>query len=62
MKKEITFLVNEAEEGGYHAEAIGYGIFAEGDTVEELKQSIRSGIDCFFDNSPETREGRLKTP
>ena len=54
MKKEITFLVNEAEEGGYHAEAIGYGIFAEGDTVEELKQSIRSGIDCFFANSPET--------
>ena len=29
--KEITFLVHEAEEGGYHAEALGLGIFAEGD-------------------------------
>jgi len=36
------------------AEAVGYGIFAEGDTVEELKQRIRSGIDCYFDNSPDT--------
>ncbi len=54
MKKEITFLVNEAEESGYYAEAIGYGIFAEGDNIEELKQNIRSGIDCYFDNSAET--------
>ncbi len=53
MKKEITFLVNEAEEGGYCAESIGYGIFAEGDNIEELKQNIRSGIDCYFDKSSE---------
>ena len=53
MKKEITFLVNEAVVGGYYAEAAGYGIFAEGDTIDELKHSIRSGIDCYFDNSPE---------
>ncbi len=44
MKKEITFLVNEAEEGGYYAEAIGYGIFAEGDSIDELNQNIRSVI------------------
>lgn len=38
--KELTFLVHEAEEGGYYAEAVGVGIFAEGDTMHELKKSI----------------------
>lgn len=47
--KEITFLVREAEEGGYYAEAVGVGIFAEGDTVEELKENIKGGIECYYD-------------
>jgi len=46
--KEIVFLVNEAEEGGYYAEAVGVGIFAEGETVEELKKNIKGGIDCYY--------------
>ncbi len=52
---EITFLVHEAEEGGYHAEAANLGIFAEGETVDELKENIKSGISLYFDsdeNSP----------
>ncbi len=52
--KEITFLVKEAEEGGYCAEAVGVGIFAEGDTVEELKENIKGGIECYFNNNTET--------
>lgn len=52
MKKEITFIVHEAEEGGYYAESIGVGIFAEGETIADLKENIKSGINCFFD-SPE---------
>jgi predicted RNase H-like HicB family nuclease len=51
--KEITFLVKEAEEGGYYAEAAGFGIFAEGGSVEELKENIKGGIECYFDNSAE---------
>jgi len=47
--KELTFLVHEAEEGGYYAEAVGVGIFAEGDTIEELKQSVKSGIECYYE-------------
>lgn len=46
--KEVTFLVREAEEGGYYAEAAGLGIFAEGETIEELRENIKGGIDCFF--------------
>lgn len=49
--KELMFLVHEAEEGGYHAEAVGVGIFAEGDTMEELKKSIKSGIECYYENT-----------
>ncbi len=45
---EITFLVHEAEEGGYHAEAKGFGIFAEGDTINGLKESIKGGISIYF--------------
>ena len=53
--KEIVFLVHEAEEGGFHAEAVDVGIFAEGETVDELKENIKGGIDCYYNkaaNSP----------
>ena len=46
--KEVIFLVKEAEEGGFYAEAVGFGIFAEGETIEELRENIKGGIDCFF--------------
>lgn len=42
--KEITFLVKEAEEGRYCAEAVDPGIFAEGHTIPELKENIKGGI------------------
>lgn len=48
MKNEITFIVREAEEGGFYAEAIEKAIFCEGETMDELKQNIKSGIECFF--------------
>jgi predicted RNase H-like HicB family nuclease len=48
--KELLFLIHEAEEGGFYAEAVGVGIFAEGETVEELKESIKSGIECYYEN------------
>lgn len=48
---EITFLVHEAEEGGYHAEAAGFGILAEGDTISELKENIKGGISLYFEGS-----------
>jgi predicted RNase H-like HicB family nuclease len=51
--KELTFLVHEAEEGGFYAEAVGVGIFAEGETMDELKKSIRSGIECYYEGSAE---------
>ncbi|MGC9063720.1 MAG: hypothetical protein ACP5JL_03475 [bacterium] len=37
--KEIIFIVEEDLEGGYNARALGYPIFTEGETIEELKGS-----------------------
>lgn len=51
--KELMFLFHKAEEGGYYAEAVGVGIFAEGETMEDLKQDIKNGIECYYDNSNE---------
>lgn len=45
--------MQEAEEGGYYAESVGLGIFAEGETIDELKINIKSGIGCYFENLEE---------
>jgi hypothetical protein len=49
MAKEIIFLVEDAPEGGYVAQALGYSIFTEADTWEELKLAIRDAVQCHFD-------------
>lgn len=47
--KEIFFLIEGAEEGGYIASAIGQSIITEADTMEELKANIREATICHFD-------------
>jgi hypothetical protein len=49
MAKEIIFLVEDAHEGGYVAQALGYSIFTEADTWEELKLAVRDAVQCHFD-------------
>ncbi len=49
MAKEIIFLVEEAPEGGYQARALGYSIFTEADTFEELKVMALDAVNCHFD-------------
>ena len=51
--KEITFIVQEANEGGYYAESAGPAIFAEGETIDELKENIKGGVDCYYLNPEE---------
>jgi len=48
MAKEIIFLVEDAPEGGYTAQALGSSIFTEADTWEELKQAVRDAVQCHF--------------
>ena len=48
MAKEIIFLVEEAPEGGYQARALGYSIFTEADTFEQLKVMALDAVNCHF--------------
>ena len=38
---EIIFLIEEAQEGGFTAKALGESIFTEGETIEELKNKYK---------------------
>lgn len=49
MAKEVLFLVEDADEGGYVARALGYSIFTEADSWDELKAAIRDAVQCHFD-------------
>jgi hypothetical protein len=49
MASEIIFLIEEAPEGGFTAKALGYSIFTEADTWEELRKVIRDAVACHFE-------------
>ena len=49
MLQEIIFLVEEAPEGGYLAQALGYSIFTEADTWDELKAAVQDAVRCHFE-------------
>ena len=49
MKNEIIFYIEESIEGGYEAKALGYSIFTEGETIDELKKNIRDAVHCHFE-------------
>jgi len=51
--KEIVFIVEEDPEGGYTARALGYSIFTEAETIEELKESVKDALRCHFDKDEE---------
>ena len=50
-KNEIIFVVEEDPEGGYNAEAPGYSIFTDGDTIPELRKNILDAVKCHFDSN-----------
>lgn len=49
MSSEIIFSVQESPEGGYEARALGYSIFTQADTMDELKRNVREAVQCHFD-------------
>ncbi len=49
MSNEIIFMVEEAPEGGYTAKALGYSVYTEGETMEELKANIKDAALCYFE-------------
>ena len=49
MPKEILFLVEESPEGGYEANAPGFSIYTQGETLDEVKQMAVEAVRCHFD-------------
>ena len=48
---ELIFEVHDAEEGGYYARALGYAIFTQAETWEELRANVLEATSLHFENS-----------
>jgi hypothetical protein len=46
---EIIFAVEESPEGGYSARALGYSIYTQADSLDELKEMVRDAVRCHFE-------------
>lgn len=46
---EIIFIVENSDEGGYTAKSLGYSIYTEGETLDQLKENIKDAVKCHFD-------------
>jgi hypothetical protein len=56
---EIIVSVEESPEGGYEARALGYSIYSQADTLEELKAMLQDAVRCHFDEDRRPRVIRL---
>lgn len=56
---EIIFLIEDADEGGLIAKALGESIFTEGDTMDDLKKNIREAVECHYEEGKAPKIIRL---
>jgi len=56
---EIIFVVEDSDEGGYTAKSLGYSIYTEGQTLDELKENVKDAIKCHFDSAESPHIVRL---
>ena len=47
---EISFEILESPEGGYEARALGFPIFTQADSEEELKVMVQEAVHCHFES------------
>lgn len=59
MEKEVVFLVEESMDGGYEARALGHPIFTEGESLDEIKESVKDAVRCHFDDDDLPKVVRL---
>lgn len=48
--REIIFVVEESEEGGLTAKALGVSIFTEAENLDELRAAVKDAVKCHFDD------------
>ena len=49
--REIVFIIEESQDGGYFARAVNHSIFTQGDTLPELKTMISDAVRCHFEEA-----------
>jgi len=47
---ELIFEIRDAEEGGFFARALGYAIFTQADTWEELRANVLEAAAFHFED------------
>jgi len=56
---EVIFLVEEADEGGFTARALGASVFTQADSLDELHERVRDAVRCHFDDGAAPKVIRL---
>lgn len=51
IEMELIFEVRDAEEGGFFARALGYGIFTEAETWDELRVNVLEATAVHFEDA-----------
>lgn len=59
MTQELIFVIEEAPEGGFIAQALGHSIYTEADTWDELKTAVQDAVACHFDEEQRPAMVRL---
>ena len=59
MMSEIIFQIQESPEGGYESRALGFSIFTEGETYDEIKTNIIDAVKCHFEDKDVPKIVRL---
>lgn len=47
--KELIFVVEDAPEGGFTAQALGESIFTEAEDLKTLQENVRDAVKCHFE-------------
>jgi hypothetical protein len=48
---ELIFEIHDAEEGGLYARALGYSIFTQADTWDELRANLLEAVSLHFEDA-----------
>jgi len=48
---ELIFEIRDAEEGGFCARALGYGIFTEAESWDELRANVIEAVSLHFEGA-----------
>lgn len=55
----IQFFIQTDPEGGYTAQAVGYSIYTQGETLDETARNIKEAVECHFG---EDKKKEISTP